>query len=351
MMTNIIKKSYFFLLISALFTFSSAKSQHSGKAIIAFYNLENLLDTIDSPNTDDTEFTPASPKKWNSEKYFAKINCMADVISKIGYQENAPGPSIIGLCELENKQVLEDLVKSPKLSHLNYEIVHFDSPDLRGIDVALLYRPEVFKITHSRPVTLIIRNDEGKRIYTRDQLQVSGIFDGEPMHFIVTHWPSRRGGEEGSRNLRNEAARLTRSIADSITKIKKDAKIIVMGDLNDDPDNESIKKYLGSGDYNKRLKKGQLYNALECYYRQGSGTIAYRDKWNLFDQIILTQPFLKKRQKGYRYIKSGIFNEPFITQSKGRYKGYPLRTYVGNNYHGGYSDHFPVYILIEKHSN
>lgn len=351
MMFNVLRNIS--LALSVLFLVSSgmAEAQQMRAGVIAFYNLENLFDTLDTPGVIDTEFTPDSPKRWNSERYWAKIDKLAEVISKLGSHEKVPGPAIIGLCEMENRAVLEDLVKSPRISHLNYEIVHYDSPDRRGVDVAMLYQPRYFKVTNSRSIPLIVNGDEGTRLYTRDQLQVSGIFDGEPMHFIVNHWPSRRGGEDRSSPLRNEAARLTRSLVDSIMKIEGDAKVVVMGDLNDDPNNESIRLYLKARDEQHRLKPDQLFNAMGVHFKRGIGTLAYRDQWNLFDQIIITQAFLDKKQKGYRYHSSRVFNESFLAQPEGRFKGYPFRTYVGDNYHGGYSDHFPVYILIVKEVN
>lgn len=333
--------------ISVLFQ-SNARAQPEHAQIIAFYNIENLFDTIDTPDVIDTEFTSGSPKRWDSERYWIKINNLADVISKLGSYDKIDGPAIIGLCEMENRAVLEDLVKALRLKKLNYEIVHYNSPDRRGIDVALLYQPRYFKVTNTRSVPLLITGDNGNRLYTRDQLQVSGIFEGEQMHFVVNHWPSRRGGEDRSSALRNEAARLSRSLVDSIMVIDKKAKVIVMGDLNDDPTDESVRLYLKARDDKNRLKCGQLFNAMGMLFKNGLGTLAYRDKWNLFDQIILTQSFLQKNSKGYRYHSSHVYNESYLAQSEGRYKGYPFRTYVGDNYHGGYSDHFPSYILIVR---
>lgn len=345
---NYIRILVLFVVLIGFFNPKHVHAQQLRAGVIAFYNLENLFDTLDTPGVIDTEFTPDSPKRWNSERYWAKIDKLAEVISQLGSHDKVPGPAIVGLCEMENRAVLEDLVKSPRIRHLNYSIVHFDSPDRRGVDVAMLYQPRYFKVSNSRSVPLIIHGEDGTRIYTRDQLQVSGVFDGEPMHFIVNHWPSRRGGEDRSRNLRNVAARLTRSLVDSISSIEKNAKVIVMGDLNDDPVNESIRLYLKARDDQNRLKPGQMFNAMGMLYKRGIGTLAYRDQWNLFDQIILTQAFLEKNQKGYRYHSSRVFNESFLAQPEGRFKGYPFRTYVGDTYHGGYSDHFPVYILIVK---
>jgi hypothetical protein len=324
----------------------SAQKMKAG--IVAFYNLENLFDTIDAPDVDDVEFTPGGPKKWNSDRYWYKIEKMAMVISRLGSHENIPGPAIIGLSEIENRRVLEDLIASPHLASMNFRIVHYDSPDLRGVDVALLYQPRYFHLTNSRSVSLILHNESGQRTYTRDQLVVSGIFDGEPMHFIVNHWPSRRGGEDRSSPFRNAAARLSRSLVDSITSREKDAKVMVMGDLNDDPVDESVYSIMQARENQKRLKDSQLFNATGMLYKNGVGTLAYRGKWNLFDQMIMTQNFLNKKQTGYRYYITRVFNEPFLLQQEGNYKGYPLRSFVGNNFMGGYSDHFPVYVLLVK---
>ncbi len=316
--------------------------------IVAFYNLENLFDTINTPDVRDGEFTPEGSKNWNSEKYWEKINNMAYVISQLGSAEGLLGPQVIGLCEMENRAVLVDLVSNSNIKENNYQIVHYDSPDDRGIDVALLFQPNFFTVTSTRSVPLLIKGDDGNRLYTRDHLVVSGLFDGEPMHFIVNHWPSRYGGEERSRGNRIAAARMTRSLVDSIVCTDAEAKVIVMGDLNDDPTNESVRLYLKARQDKNRLKPGQLFNATEIPFKQGKGTLAYRGKWNMFDQMILTPSLVDKNDKGYQFHSVHVYTHPKIVQQTGNYKGYPHRTYVGNNYMGGYSDHFPVYILLVK---
>jgi hypothetical protein len=343
------QSSLLFGLLVIFSGFSQITTAQQVKAgIVAFYNLENLFDTIDTPDVRDFEFTPAGPKKWTGKRYWHKINQMADVISKLGTHENIPGPAVIGLSEMENRAVLEDLIATPQLAPFNYKIVHYDSPDKRGVDVALLYRPRYFHLTNSRSVPLIINNEEGRRIFTRDQLVVSGMFDGEPMHFIVNHWPSRWGGEKGSSPLREAAARLSRALVDSIADIDKNAKVIVMGDLNDDPINKSVYEVLNARENPRKLKQDQLFNATGKLYKEGIGSLAYRGKWNLFDQIIMTQSFLNKRDGGYQYRSTRIYNESYIQVQEGSYKGYPFRSFVGNNYQGGYSDHFPVYVVLVK---
>ncbi|MDR2928611.1 MAG: endonuclease/exonuclease/phosphatase family protein [Cytophagaceae bacterium] len=324
-------------------------SQQSRVGIVAFYNIENLYDTIDNKDVSDTEFTPESPKKWNSQRYWERIDRTAEVISKFGHHENIPGAAIVGLSEIENSGVLNDLVKAKPIRHLDYHIVQFDSPDRRGVDVALLYQPRYFKVTTAKAVPLYVYDNKTKeRIFTRDQLVVSGIFDGEPMHFIVNHWPARRGSGPPNGWLRNEAAKLARSLVDSIAKAEPNAKVIVMGDLNDDPTDESIRLYMKARDDRNRLSDDQMFNTMGAYFRRGVGSLAYQDKWNLFDQIIITQSFLERKQTGYRFHSARVFNDSFLTEQQGRYKGYPKRTYVGNEYKGGYSDHFPVYIVLAK---
>ena len=342
-------KLFFLLLIIWVLPVQKSESQQARFGLVAFYNVENLYDTIKCEIANDAEFLPNAPKRWNSQKYFEQIDHLSEVISKLGHHENLQGSAaIIGLCEVENRSVLEDLVQSKHINHLNYRIIHFDSPDLRGMDVALLYQPRYFRVTNARAVPLLIYDQKNNyRIFTRDQLVVSGDFDGEPMHFIVNHWPSRRSDVPNGW-LRNEAAKLTRSLVDSIINIDKNAKIIVMGDLNDDPTDESVSIYLNAKSNQKKLKPNQMFNPMGNLFKKGVGSLAYQDRWNLFDQIILTQSFLDKQQYGYRYHSVRVFNDPFLRETDGRFKGYPKRTYVGNEYKGGYSDHFPVYIVLVK---
>jgi len=311
---------------------------------IGFYNLENLFDTIPGPN--DTEFTPEGANKFTSERYWHKQNNMAEVISQIGTEMFPGGPAILGVCEIENRSVLEDLIVNPKLKASNYAIVHYDSPDRRGVDVGLIYRPEFFKVTSSRSVFLSM--PENPNFRTRDQLVVSGLLDGEMIHVIVNHWPSRSGGEKRSMPSRMAAAKLTKSIVDSLQRVDPAAKIVIMGDLNDDPDSKSIVKGLGAKNESRSLKSGELFNAMAPLYRDGIGTLAYRDSWNLFDNIIITQSLINENKSSWVFFKAKVFNKPFLQQSSGQFAGYPFRTYVGNTFTGGYSDHFPVYIFLIK---
>ena len=212
---------------------------------VAFYNLENLFDTIVDPDTNkilQEDFTPLGKKNFNTDKYFHKLKNLAFVLDTIGKEVTPLGPSIIGVCEIENTLVLKDLVSQSSIADKNYKIIHHEGSDARGIDCALLYDPLHFKVTSSKSVKFII--PENERFRSRDQLVVSGELLGEKIHFIVVHWPSRRGGEAKSRPKRIEAAKLTKSIVDSLKQIDKNAKVIVMGDFNDDPISPSVADFL-----------------------------------------------------------------------------------------------------------
>lgn len=336
-----------FLPIAILLVLSLAASAQEKKeykiGTIAFYNLENLFDTI--PGANDIEFTPESPKNWNTEKYFSKMERMGSVIVQLGADVTGTAPMIVGVSEVENITPLKDLVNSEAMRPYNYQIVHIDGPDRRGVDCALLYRPDFFQVTNVR-MHRIKTKQEG--FITRDQIVISGIYDGEEMHFIVLHWPSRLGGEKRSLPRRAETATTTCHIFDSIMKINPNAKIIAMGDLNDDPINESVKKYCNTVPKKNMMGKGTLYNPMEELFKKGIGSLAYGDKWNLFDQMIFSPAFVSNDKSTYVHYQSHVFNKAFLTQKEGRFKGYPLRTYVGTTYQGGYSDHFPVYSFIIK---
>lgn len=209
---------------------------------VAFYNLENLFDTINDPIKYDEASPIMEMNTGQGKVYGQKVKNMAKVIADIGFEDTGNSPVVIGVSEIENKEVLEDLINDPQLRAKNYGIEHFNSPDGRGIDVAFLYQKSLFKpITSSSHELKIFDESSGKRVYTRDQLLVSGYLDGEMMHFIVNHWPSRRGGEARSRPSRVAAAKLNKRLIDSLQSINPYAKIFTMGDLNDDPTNESVK--------------------------------------------------------------------------------------------------------------
>ena len=319
---------------------------------IAFYNLENLFDTIDDPDLWDEQSPIMEIKANRSEIYWQKVNNMARVIADIGVKEAQTPPALIGVAEIENKAVLEDLINTEALKKYHYGIIHYNSHDRRGIDVGLLYRKQYFTPTHHKSYNVKLY-DAGDRIYTRDQLLVSGLLDGELIHIIVNHWPSRRGGEAKSRPLRMGAAKYNLQMIDSLQKMYDDPKIIGMGDLNDDPINASLKEVLKATGVKSEVKDGGIYNPMEDMFRRGLNTLGYRDNINLFDQIFMTSPLLTESMdyKDWRFYKAGIFNPNYLINSKGQYKGYPFRSFSYGTFTGGYSDHYPVYIYLVKEIN
>ena len=335
-------------LIAFLLTFVGQAQKRYKIRVVAFYNIENLFDTINDSLTFDDDRTPEGKDHWTQERYNQKIENISKVISHIGLKESKTSPDIIGLCEIENKKVLEDLVSHPKLQKMDYGIIHFDSPDERGIDVAFIYKKAKFLPTSFQSRRLLLQNLDGERDYTRDQLVVGGLLDDEQIYCIVNHWPSRSGGAARSKPNRLAAAKLNKKIIDSILKIDISAKIISMGDLNDDPIDDSLKKILKTIGKKKNLEKNDLFNPMEELFKKGVGSLAYRDKWNLFDQFYFTANLLEKEGGTYRFWKANVFTAPYLFTKKGKYKGYPFRTYSGGNYTGGYSDHFPVYMYLIK---
>ncbi|WP_092466190.1 endonuclease/exonuclease/phosphatase family protein [Winogradskyella thalassocola] len=341
------------LLVLFLLVFIGINAQEKKKYkihTVAFYNLENLFDTIN----DTTKYDEASPimelnQGLRAGAYKKKVKNMAKVVADIGYEDTKNSPAIIGVSEVENRQVLVDLVNDPQLLSKDYGIVHFDSPDKRGIDVALLYQKALFKPIETSSHELLIYDDSSReRVYTRDQLLVSGELDGDLIHIIVNHWPSRSGGEARSRFKRVAAGKLNKRLIDSLQSIDPYAKIMTMGDFNDNPINDSMKKELKTEADKEEVKLKGIYNPYEnLFKKKGLGTTGYRDAWSLFDMILFTQPFLEKDYSSFRFYKAGIFNKSYLTNKEGRYKDYPYRM-VDAGLSGGYSDHFPVYIYLVK---
>ncbi len=340
---------YAVFLLFPLVTLQTINANAQGKqakvVCVAFYNLENLFDTIDDPNIDDVEFTPQGPGRWDSKKYYTKLSHLAEVISQIGDEYTKNGPVFIGVSEVENRRVVEDLVHTPPLGSMGYDVVHFDSPDKRGIDVALLYQPKLFKVTSSKIHPLKMADTNFR---TRDILQVDGLLDGELVHVLVNHWPSRSGGEIESAPKRDAAADLCLSVVKAIYKDEPNARIIIMGDLNDDPVDESLMKHMKIKTKPENVMAGDLFDPMWQLFRDGVGSLAYQDSWNLFDQIIVSSALMDKKSDGFRYLKARVFNKKFLVQKEGAYAGYPFRTYAGGVYTSGYSDHFPVYLFLVK---
>ena len=332
------------LALSASFTF--AQNKKLAVYGVGFYNLENLFDTINSNGKYDLEFSPEGARRWNGQKYWSKQKNMAYAISQMGKETLPTGLAVLGVSEIENKGVLEDLVKTGELATQNLKIVHYDSPDKRGVDVGLLYNPKFFRVLASQSRRLIV---EGKPDFlTRDQLVVTGLLGGEKISFVVNHWPSRLGGEEQSSPLREAAAALTKSIVDSLMQLDPKAGVVVMGDLNDDPINKSCKTVLRAKKKEKEVAEGDMFNTMWQFYDKGIGTLAYKGQWNLFDQIIITPNLLGKDRSSLKFWKAEVFNKSFLMNEEGAYKGYPKRTHAAGIFLNGYSDHFPTLIYLVK---
>ncbi|WP_300798046.1 endonuclease/exonuclease/phosphatase family protein [uncultured Alistipes sp.] len=319
---------------------------------VVFYNFENLFDTIRNPEIYDEEFTPEGPKKWNSTKYNKKLNNLSRVLFDVAAMDK-DYPVVIGCSEIENRNVMEDVASTPKLAPAQYRIVHYDSPDARGVDVGFFYRSDVFKLEGSAPIPFTMEDMPDFR--TRDIVTMWGTIEGEPFYFMVAHWPSRLGGKEASSPKRERAAEIMRHAADSVLAINPATKVVMMGDFNDDATDKSIVEVLGARDEIKELRPGDYYNPYIKVLKAGIGTLAYRDQWNLFDNIVVSENLatgstgeLKLQRVAKSKFYGGVFRAPYLFQKEGQFKGYPLRTFVGNNFQGGFSDHFPVFIYIGK---
>ena len=394
------KKTLSFLLIVLSFLTTKVLAQNKfASASVGFYNVENIFDTIESagyidgnldpnhPNYHisipvseiskyDTvsfrqqyttenikgkkiirpiilqdEFLPKGKKYWNTTRYFQKINNVSKVIADLGRDVTGNAPVIVGLSEIETKGVVEDIVNSAALKKYNYGIVHYNSFDARGVDVALIYQKSRFIVTKSAAHPVFLFDADGKRRYTRDVMQVTGLLDGEEITFLVNHWPSRSGGEKVSMPSRMEAAKVAKGVIDDLRAKNPDAKVILMGDLNDDPTDASVKVTFNPAEDMNKVKDGGFYNPMMAMFKKGIGTLAYRDSWNLFDQIISTSSLVTKDKdySTYKIFKTEIYNKEYLKSKEGQYKGYPHRMWSGDTYRAdGYSDHFPVYTILLK---
>lgn len=312
-----------------------ASSQGASSLRLAFYNVENLFDTIDDPHTRDNDFLPISKLKWNSERYTTKLLRLGEIIQAIDQQSTL---ACMGLAEVENKQVLADLLKA----HSSFKSIHFNSSDTRGIDVCLLYNERLFK-----PLTSYLckfKKDEDPKLFMREVLLVKGVLAKDTIYLLVNHWPSRREGKEKTDNKRIAAAMLTQEIIDSIYTSRPSAKLILMGDFNDEPTDESMSVMLQIQSAKNKISS-ELINPFLKLKQEGRGTCRYKREWLLFDQILISNAFINK--KGSQSIQPIIFNPDWLFYKKDINSG-PFRTYMGNTYYGGYSDHFPVYIEFKK---
>lgn len=313
-------------------------------ARIAFYNVENLFDTIDSPTTLDSEYMPNSSIQWTKKRYEAKLKSITKVVDSLGF------PSIMGMVEVENRRVLDDLTAMPALKSKNYGVAHFDSPDERGIDCALIYKKSDFEVKNAKPHRIDFLVDKKDR--TRDILEVSGVLRGVPVTFFVNHWPSRSGGATESEPKRIFVAQVLKAAVDSVLKADANARIVIMGDLNDDPDDKSLTQGLGAFYWDRDatprpiIAKNALYNLAAGVKRSGFGSYYYRGEWEVIDQIIVNGSFLDGRSKLVTTDAENIFSADFLTYKDKTGKRLPNRTYTGPTYRGGFSDHFPIYLTL-----
>jgi len=305
---------------------------------IAFYNLENLFDVEDDEHTLDDDFTADGKKGWSKGRYNKKLLKLGKTIAQIGTASSSNIPSLLGVVEVENERVIQDLLTSPALENSNYSYIHYDSPDERGIDAALIYDEQHFEVLHSEPLNLLIYNSDGERDFTRDILYVKGRLNGEQLHVFVNHWPSRRAGEQETEYKRIAAAERIRGYMKTIETTEVSPNYVIMGDFNDSPDASSLRLL---------LEEDSLYNPMEKLLTEDRGSANYRGEWSLFDQILVSHNWFNYERQTHSFAHADIFDEHFLSEWKGKYKGNPFRTYVGRKYIGGYSDHFPVYIQLK----
>jgi endonuclease/exonuclease/phosphatase family metal-dependent hydrolase len=312
---------------------------------IGFYNVENLFDIVNDPKTNDDEFRFYGNKKWDSKRYYDKLDKLSYTIDQIGKEETNNSPVLLGLAEVENKHVLKDLTENNQIKDSEYSIIHFDSPDERGIDVALLYKQKYFTITDSKSIAVDLTNKDGSIDYTRDILYVSGKLQNVDLHIFVIHFPSKRLNDI-NKDKRNIASELLRKHIDEIFVLEKSANIIVMGDFNDNPKADTVKGKLKTEREKHQLDDQALYNPMEKLLEEGEGSLFYKRNKFLFDQILFSKNLLNE-DASIKLVKTAVFNADFLAEQEGKYKGSPFRTYIGKRYFGGYSDHFPVYSILE----
>jgi len=337
------KKLLIVLNLLLLFSLSSnAQGKKYALYSAAFYNLENLFDYTHDQGKDDYEFLPDGKNGWDSIKYVSKLHNMAQVISQLARDKQPEGPAFIGVAEVENRKVLEALVKQPALASTGYQFVHYEGPDKRGIDCGLIYNPALFQVTASKLDLYVNPNDTVHK--TRGFLIVSGILADEKVTVIVNHWPSR-GADSPARILAGQQVRV---IKDSLLTADPASKVIIMGDMNDDPMDESMSQALGAKREIKDVEQGGLYNPWWNTLAKGMGTLTYRGKWNLFDQIVVSSNLLGDDRSTLKFCQNEIFYRDFMIEQEGKYKGSPKRTFGGGTWLNGYSDHLPTIIYLIK---
>lgn len=329
--------------------------------VIGFYNLENLFDIYDDPVKNDSEFLPEGKNKWTQAKYEKKLHNMAKVIRSMA-DNNKRWHTILGISEIENRLVIEDLVSQPEIADANYQIVHYDSPDRRGVDVALLYKPDQFTYLDSESIPFDFNSDidfsdtDTSYFKTRDILMVHGLIAGEHFAFYVAHLPSRVGGKGG--NLRSRGAEIIYNHSREMEAKYPGIKIVAMGDMNDNPTDDSMAKYLHGQERLENVTPTEFFSPYISMLKAGYGSLCYQGVWSIYDLELVNynlahapdgglkiQPVTKNHGKEYYGV---VFKRPWMTTQKGQYKGYPFRTFSNGAFVGGYSDHYPTYIVVGK---
>ena len=331
-----------FVLLAALWVVAQPAYN---KAVMGFYNLENLFDTIDDPLKNDEQFLPDGDYRWNTDRYNAKLQALSKVIAEIAKLDG--GLVVLGVSEIENEQVLLDLAATELLKPYHLSVCHHESPDRRGVDVAFFYDASRFKILSTRAFPTIVPNNPD--FITRDQWLMTGVLDGvDTLDIVVNHWPSKSGGEKRSLPGRMAAGALGHQIADSVLNSRPNAKFVYMGDLNDNPTSKCIMSEMKTKTKPENLLPTVLYNPMWKLFRDGYGSYAYRDSWEMLDNIIISAGLVNAAPGTYKFRSANIFRKDFMFTKTGSYMDYPFRTFAGGNYQGGYSDHLPVYIVLTK---
>lgn len=334
-----------FLLYILLYVLAPANAQEQEYNFycVGFYNLENLFDTIHDAGKNDYEFLPDGANRWGTLKYTNKIRNMAQVLSQMGTDVSDMGMAVVGVSEVENSRVLKDLVEHEYLAKRQWRFVHIEGPDSRGIDCALLYNPKQFKPVSSKLVPYDNENINAE-YKTRGFLVVSGTMGGEVVHVIVNHWPSRNSKSPA----REHAGMIVRQLKDSLMSAVPGSKVIVMGDMNDNPDDKSMSVSLGAVCEKENVKRStDLYNPCSKLYKEGKGTLKYDGRWNFYDQIVLSGNMLGSGS-ALKLHDVEVFSREYMFLHKGRFKGSVKRTHAGGIWLNGYSDHLPVIVYLLK---
>ena len=363
-----------FAALTTLTSFTTGQHQQPKRYAlygVAFYNLENLFDTLHDAGKNDYEYLPNGTNKWGKMKYEAKLHNMARVLSELCTDKLPQGPAVIGVSELENHMALEDLLHQPSLAGRGLKYVDVAGPDRRGVECAFIYNPRFFQMERymhvpyyyapsgrvDDPLVGFYTDEQGEvQAYTdlkgdtthitRGFLVMQGLLAGERMFFIVNHWPSRAAGSEA----RERAGYQVRMLKDALMASHPEAKVMIMGDMNDDPADKSMTTALGCKHQTDKVKKAtDLFNPWhETLYKRGQGTLLYQGKWNLFDQIVFSGNLLGTDRTSLKFYKHEIFMRDYLFQQEGKYKGSPLRTHAGGVWLNGYSDHLPTYVYLIK---